>query len=430
VNKLIILIFAILFLNNCSFNKDLNNSKDNEQLKDSSIKKLFDEKKIFSQEFNPELELDLTNIQIRKNIIENKNNYGFQNYEGLFNKIANYKFSKLENINDINYKPLFLSDGIIFFDKKGSILRYNEEGKVIWKKNYYSKSEKKLKPKLNFLNDNGNLIVTDDIAKYYSIDINTGELNWSKNSKYPFNSEIKKNKNKFFVVDYNNTLRCYYLNDGSECWNLQTQESFTISSLKYSLIIINDLIIFTNSIGDVTAVNAETGLIIWQLPTQSSSIINEAYSFKISKLVSDDNSIYFSNNKNQFYSIETKTGSVNWINDINSYILPIINDNLIFTISNEGYLFVIEKNNGNIIRITDLFKDYKTKKRKNIKPIGFVIGNTNLYLTNSDGKMVIVDLKLGNVINIIKVSKNLTSQPFLFNNNLYVIRNGSIIQYD
>ncbi len=430
MNKLIILIFAILFLNNCSFNKDLNNSKDNEQLKDSSIKKLFDEKKIFSQEFNPELELDLTNIQIRKNIIENKNNYGFQNYEGLFNKIANYKFSKLENINDINYKPLFLSDGIIFFDKKGSILRYNEEGKVIWKKNYYSKSEKKLKPKLNFLNDNGNLIVTDDIAKYYSIDINTGELNWSKNSKYPFNSEIKKNKNKFFVVDYNNTLRCYYLNDGSECWNLQTQESFTISSLKYSLIIINDLIIFTNSIGDVTAVNAETGLIIWQLPTQSSSIINEAYSFKISKLVSDDNSIYFSNNKNQFYSIETKTGSVNWINDINSYILPIINDNLIFTISNEGYLFVIEKNNGNIIRITDLFKDYKTKKRKNIKPIGFVIGNTNLYLTNSDGKMVIVDLKLGNVINIIKVSKNLTSQPFLFNNNLYVIRNGSIIQYD
>ncbi len=430
MNNLIILIFIVLFFNNCSFNKGPNNAKEKEQLKDSSIKKLFDEKKIFSQEFNPDLELDLTSVEIGKNIVDNKNNYGFQNYEGLLNKITNYKFSKLENIYDINYKPLFLADGLIFFDKKGSIIRYNEDGKIIWKKNHYSKSEKKLKPKLNFLNNNGNLIVTDDIAKYYSINLDTGELIWSKSSKYPFNSEIKKKNKKFFVVDYNNTLRCYYLNDGSECWNLQTQESFTISSLKYSLIIINDLIVFTNSIGDITAVNIETGLIAWQLPTQSSSIINEAYNFKISKLVSDGNSIYFSNNKNQFYSIDPKTGSINWINDINSHISPIINDNLIFTISNKGYLFVIEKNKGNIIRITDLLKNYKIKKRKNIKPIGFVIGNTNLYLTNNDGKMVIVDLKLGNATNIIKVSKNLTSQPFLFNNSLYVIRNGSIIQYD
>ena len=319
---------------------------------------------------------------------------------------------------------------LFFFDKKGSILRYNEEGKVIWKKNYYSKSEKKLKPKLNFLNDNGNLIVTDDIANYYSIDINTGELNWSKNSKYPFNSEIKKNKNKFFVVDYNNTLRCYYLNDGSECWNLQTQESFTISSLKYSLIIINDLIIFTNSIGDVTAVNAETGLIIWQLPTQSSSIINEAYSFKISKLVSDDNSIYFSNNKNQFYSIDLKTGTTNWINEVNSNLKPILVGNLIFTISNDGYLYLIDKNKGNIIRITDLFQNYKDKKRKNIYPVGFVIGDKNLFLTNTDGKIIIAGIEDGKIIKIEKVSGGLDSEPFIFNNNLYVVRNGSIAQYN
>ena len=54
--------------------------------------------------------------------------------------------------------------------------------------------------------------------------------------------------------------------------------------------------------------------------------------------------------------------------------------NLIFTVSNEGFLYVIEKNNGNIIRVTNLYKNYKEKKRANIKPIGFVIGKTNLYL--------------------------------------------------
>jgi len=286
------------------------------------------------------------------------------------------------------------------------------------------------KPKLNFILTGENLLVTDSIAKYYSVNINTGELIWSKNNIYPFNSEIKIRKNKIFVVDYKNTLRCYDVNDGSECWNLPTEKSFTISSSNFSLIIIGEFVIFTNSIGDITAVDIETGLITWQLPTQSTSIINETYNFKVSKLVSDNKSIFFSTNKNEFYSIDVKTGTTNWINEINSNLTPITSGNLLFTVSNEGYLYVVEKNNGNIIRITDLYSNYKIKKRKNIKPVGFAIGNTKLYLTNTDGKMIIVDLNLGKVIGVEKVAGNFTSKPFIFNQNLFVIRNGSIIQYN
>ena len=54
----------------------------------------------------------------------------------------------------------------------------------------------------------------------------------------------------------------------------------------------------------------------------------------------------------------------------------------------------------------------------------------DLYLTNSDGKMIIVDLNLGNVIDIQKISGNFVSKPFIHNQNLYVIKNGSIIQYN
>ena len=300
----------------------------------------------------------------------------------------------------------------------------------MWKKNYYSKAEKKLKPKLNFVVDNKNLIIADNIAKLYSLNIDTGELNWTQNSSYPFNSEIKKINNKFFVIDYKNTLKCYNLSDGKECWELKTEDSFTMANSKFSLIIIGKDVIFSNSIGDITAVDINSGLIKWQLPTQSSNILNETYYFKISKLVSDENSIYFSNNKNQFYSIDTKTGTINWINEINSNLTPIINDNFIFTVSDEGYLYVLDKIKGNIVRINYLFENYKLKVRKNIKPIGFSIGNTKLYLTNNDGKMIITDLSSGKVIDVQKISGNLVSKPFIHNQNLFVIKNGSITQYN
>jgi len=171
-------------------------------------------------------------------------------------------------------------------------------------------------------------------------------------------------------------------------------------------------------------------MLLWQLPTQSSDIIYETYNFQTSELVSDDNSIYFSNNKNEFYSVDINSGAINWTNEINSHIAPIIIKNLIFTISNEGFLYVIEKNKGNIIRITDVYSQYKDNKRSKIKPVGFSIGNKKLYLTNSDGKIIIVNLSTGEIINVVKVSRNLISKPYIFDNNLYLIKNGKIDKYN
>ena len=432
MNKLIIILIAFIFLNNCSFNEDSKiwKNKDQDLSQDQNIKQIFADEKTTVTEFNKVLKLDLSNLKTNNKINDNKNNLSSQTYGGNLNKIGNYKFSKFEEINTINFEPLFLSDGIIFFDKKGSIIRYDNNKKVLWKQNHYSKSEKKLSPKLNFILKDNSIIATDSIAKYYSISLETGNLNWSKNNTYPFNSNIKNFKNKIFVVDYKNTLRCYNVKDGSECWNLQTEDSFTISNSKYSLLIIDEMVVFSNSVGDITSVDIETGLIIWQLPTQSSNIINETYNFKISKLVSDGNSIFFSNNKNEIYSVDAKTGIVNWVNNLNSNIKPVIVGNLIFTVSDEGYLYVIEKNKGNIIRVTDLLSNYKPRQRKNIQPIGFVIGDKNLYLTNSDGKIIVADLSDGKIIQIEKISGGLVSEPFIFDNNLFVVRNGSIVQYN
>ena len=427
--RLILFLFTLL-LSHCSINETASLWKNKETEIQPNIQKLFEENKNSITEFNQDLKIDLTNVKTNTLIFNNKNNFGFKDYIGKFKKIGKYNFSKFDDINQLDFKPIFLKDGLIFFDKKGSIIRYDKNQKILWKVNHYTKSEKKLEPKLNLFLDDTNLLVSDSIAKYYSIDINSGKLNWSKNNNYPFNSEIKKYKNKFFVIDYSNTLRCYNIIDGTECWNLQTENTFTISGSKFSLIIIDNTVVFNNSIGDITAVDIESGLMKWQLPTQSNDILNETYSFKISKLVSDENSIFFSNNKNEFYSVDVKTGATNWIIEINSNLTPIIGDNLLFSVSNNGFLYVVDKNIGKILRITDLYTNYKIKKRINIEPIGFVIGNSNLYLTNSDGKLIIVNLSLGNVIRVEKVSGDLVSEPFIINKNLYIIKNGSIVAYN
>ena len=432
MNKVFVLILIPFFLYSCSLNSNSKiwNKEQNKLEKSKDFKKIdFEEKKEVT-ELNSSIKINFSNIQLNENSLNDQNNFGSLKYLGMLEKVGSFKFSKFKDINNLNFKPLFLENGLVFFDKKGSIIRYDENSKIIWKKNYYSKSEKKLSPKLSFYKEEENIYIIDTIGKIYSIDILNGDLNWKNNNNYPFNSEIKISQEKLFAVDYNNILRCFNKKDGSQCWKYQTETSLTLSNTKYSIILYKNNVIFSNSLGDVTSIDISSGTVNWQIPTQSNLILNQSYNFKNSRLVGDDNSIYFSNNQNQFYSIDIKNGFINWMNQINSSLTPILIQDTIFTISDEGYLYTLQKKEGNIIRINDIYEIYKPKERKKIKPIGFKIGNQKLYLTNNDGKILVVDLSTGKVVKTQKVSRETISKPFINNENLYIIKNGSIIKFN
>ena len=141
--RLTFLIFILFFLSNCSFSEKSRIWNDKEKkVENQNIKKLFakEEKKI--AEFNPDLKLDLSKLKFNNSTLDNQNNFGAQTYDSLNKKIFSYKFSKIEDPSNLNYKPLFLSDGLIFFDKKGAITRYNNSGKVIWKKTIIQSQKK------------------------------------------------------------------------------------------------------------------------------------------------------------------------------------------------------------------------------------------------------------------------------------------------
>jgi len=429
VIKIIAIFFSLILISNCSFNSNSRiwNDQKNEIEQNENIVEIFGTKEVATKEFNSNISIDFSDTA-PQNL--KYNNFGSYDYKARLEKVEGYRFSKFNSLDGLNSKPLFLKDGLIYFDKKGALLRFDQNSKVIWKNNFYSKSEKKLNPILSLALDENNLVIVDNISKVYSVNLNTGELNWSKNNPYPFNSEIKIHNESFFAIDFNNTLRCFKIIDGSECWNLATESSFTISNTDYSLAIIDNQVIFNNSIGDITAVDISSGLIIWQLPTQSSNIINQTYNFKLSNLVSDGKSIFFSNNRNEFYSVDIKTGSLNWKNDISSKLTPIILDEFILTISEDGHLFTIQKEQGNILRINDIYSLYKAKERKDIKPEGFVIANNKIFLTNNNGHLIVINLKTGKIEQIKKIAREKISKPYIFNQHLYLVKNGTIVKYD
>ena len=133
------------------------------------------------------------------------------------------------------------------------------------------------------------------------LDIDSGDIIWSNYNIAPFNSQIKIYGEKFFITDFSNTLRCYSLKDGKELWNIKTEDTLIRSQKKLSMVIVDEIIYFNNSNGDITAASLKDGELLWQLPTQSSLIYESAFSLQNSDIITDENSLFFSNNNNQFF---------------------------------------------------------------------------------------------------------------------------------
>ena len=434
MNKTIILLIFTIFITGCSFNKNSKfwtTSKNIPEENNQNYKEIFFEEEALAKELNTNILINLgENITNNTQIRNFFNNDGRLDYDGVLKKSSRYKFSKIKNFYKFEPTISFNKKNLIFFDNKGAILQFDEKSKLIWKKNYYSKSEKKLKPVLQFANNGNILIIADNIAKYYALDLNNGELLWSKNNLAPFNSQIKMYKDKFFIIDFSNTLRCFSIKSGEELWNIKTENTLIRSQKKLSMIIVKDLLYFNNSLGDISAVNIDQGELSWQLPTQSSLIYESTFSLENSDIVTDGNTLFFSNNKNQLFSIDLETGSFNWENKVNSSLRPSLVGNYLFTISTEGFLIVIEKKSGNIIRVTDVFKNFKKKKREKINPVGFIMGTNNIYLTTDNGRLLVINTKTGKINSILKIDNEKISRPFVLNKNLFVIKNNAIIKLD
>ena len=394
--------------------------------KSSTIIQVTDKKKSLN-EFNKNFKISLPkNLKI--DIDRKLNNDGYINFDSNLENMSKYKFKKISSFSDFEPEILLDEKHLFYFDSTGSIIKFDDDSNVLWRQNYYSKQDKKLQPILFFGKSVENLFVADSVANYYVIDKNTGKLKWKKKHSSSFNSQVKIFNKKALVIDMENQLRCFSLETGDLLWSVKTQQSLLRSQKKQSLILKDNKVYFSNSIGDVTAVNISNGKIVWQTPTQQNVSTSSTYFLKLSDIVSDNTSIFFSNNNNQFFSIDLLTGSINWKQDFSSELRPALIGNYLITISDNSLLIIMNKQSGQIIRINDLLQNIKEKKRKNYKPIGFLVGKFYIYLSTNNGRILIINFKEGKIEKMLKLDNNKLQRPIYFNRSLYIAKDNSIIK--
>ena len=63
-----------------------------------------------------------------------------------------------------------------------------------------------------------------------------------------------------------------------------------------------------------------------------------------------------------------------------------------------------------------------------MEPVGFIVALKNIYVSTSNGKLLVVDIKTGKTKSILKIDNGKISRPFIANKNLYIATDNSIIK--
>tara|TARA_Y100000591_G_C21835481_1_gene702212 strand:- start:185 stop:1489 length:1305 start_codon:yes stop_codon:yes gene_type:complete len=434
VYKIISLIIVLFLSTQCSLDtktgfwtkSEIIDKKSN---KGGKLEEIFSSKEILKKELNPNLKIKFNSSYSKNSFVNNlNNNLGYINFDSKFNEISKFKFKKIKNFNYINPDLLIGKDNsLTLFDKKGTILKFDQSSKLLWEKNHYDKKDIKQNPSINFASNGKIIIASDNLANIYAMNHLTGDLLWKNLNTASFNSEIKIFNEKAFLIDFENVIKCISIKNGKELWKFGTEKSFIKSQRKLSLIIQNGLVIFMDTFGDINALDINSGNLVWQSQTINENIFEGSFLLKSSRLVSDGDTIFVSNNKNKFFAIDSRNGLIKWEQSINSNLEPTIIENLALTVSIEGYLFVIDKLKGNILRSTYIFDNIKSEK---IYPTGFIVAKNYIFVSLSNGRLLKVEIQNGKTKDIIKIDGDKISRPYILNKKMYILKNNAIVKIE
>jgi hypothetical protein len=95
------------------------------------------------------------------------------------------------------------------------------------------------------------------------------------------------------------------------------------------------------------------------------------------------------------------------------------------TISEEGYFFIIDKLNGNILRSTYILDRIKNKK---IYPTGFIVAKNYIYVSLKNGRLLKVNIEDGKTKEVLKIDGDKISRPYVANKKMYILKNNAIVK--
>ena len=426
--KYFLIFFLSLVIFSCSSDKD--KKVDLEVFKNQGEKiNVFEANIIFDKEISSKSPLLLNSPQSNKDWVyehfSSNNLYEHLVYEGKFQDIFKKSIGDYINKNNDNGSLLVSNEFVFFSDEKGKIYKFDiKNQRVIWELKIYESSLNNYPKNIALYLNSNILYAADNLGFLYSIDTETGKPIWQQNYGVPFSSNLNFYKSILYVVNQNSRLYAFNPIDGEKIWSFESLSGLIKPSRSSSISILNNNLLFTNDVGDVTVIDLNQQVIVWTKNILSQNTISNNLIFKTSNLLIDKKDVFISSNNGDLLNFNFDTGEIKWSQKLSSIQNHISTDKYLFVLTENGFIIAFNKTNGTILwslNLTKFSRDSKTVPSY----YGLLLASNNLYATSSNGDIYKISANDGTYISHKKINSDLSRAPIIVDNKIFILNRSS-----
>ena len=426
--KYFLIFFLSLIIFSCSSDKD--KKVDLEVFKNQGEKiNVFEANNIFNKEISSKSPLLLNLPQSNKDWVyehfSSNNLYEHLVYEGKFQDIFKKSIGDYINKNNDSGSLLISNEFVFFSDEKGKIYKFDiKNQRVIWELKIYESSLNNYPKNIALYLNSNILYAADNLGFLYSIDTETGKPIWQQNYGVPFSSNLNFYKSILYVVNQNSRLYAFNPIDGEKIWSFESLSGLIKPSRSSSISILNNNLLFTNDVGDVTVIDLNQQVIVWTKNILSQNTISNNLIFKTSNLLIDKKDVFISSNNGDLLNFNFDTGEIKWSQKLSSIQNHISTDKYLFVLTENGFIIAFNKTNGTILwslNLTKFSRDSKTVPSY----YGLLLASNNLYATSSNGDIYKISANDGTYISHKKINSDLSRAPIIVDNRIFILNRSS-----
>ena len=435
----LLLIFFFLLIISCSSDKD--KKVDLEIFKKQGEKiNVFEANNVFDKEVDSSSILQLNQPQLNKKWsyehFSSNNFYDHLVYEGKFQDIFKKSIGDYINKNNDSGSLLAFKNFAFFSDEKGKIYKFDTSNqKIIWELKIYESSYNDYPKNIVLFLNSDVLYAADNLGFIYSIDVQTGKIIWQQNYGIPFSSNLNFHKGVLFVVNQNSRLYAFNPSDGQKIWSFESLSGLIKPSRSSNISLYDNKLLFSNDVGDITAIDLDQQVIIWTKNILSQNTISNNLVFKISNILIDKKDVYVSSNSGDLFNFNLETGEIKWSLKLSSIQNHISTDKYLFVLTENAYVVALNKLNGSILWSLNLNKHSKSiiegsnvgifSTPTNNDHFGLLLGSGYLYLTSASGYIFKISAVDGKYISSKKINNELSRAPIIVDNKILILNRSS-----
>ena len=314
---------------------------------------------------------------------------------------------------------------VFFSDEKGKIYKFDTiSQKVIWELKIYESSYNDYPKNIALFLNGDVLYAADNLGFIYSIDVQVGKIVWQQNYGIPFSSHLNFNKGVLYVVNQNSRLYAFNPADGQKIWSFESLSGLIKPSRSSNISLYDNKLLFSNDLGDITAIDLDQQVIIWTKNILSQNTISNNLVFKISNILIDKKDVYVSSNSGDLFNFNLETGEIKWSYKLSSIQNHISTEKYLFVLTENGFVVAFNKLNGTILWSLNLAKLSKDKK-VSLEYYGLLLASNNLYATSSNGDIYKISANDGKYVTHKKINSDLSRAPIIIDNKIFILNRSS-----